>query len=87
LTPGTSAGQAGEIAGTIGGYAGVITLLVVLVIGGTLKPIIVHNRLFRAFCHTLTLQGSFSPDRLLQSQLNIPQRGEGLADALDVDAF
>ena len=38
-------------------------------------------------CKTLTIQGSFSPDRLFQSQLSIPQRGEGLADALDIDAF
>lgn len=79
--------QGNETAQMLGSFAGVLAVLVVLVIAGTLKPIIVHNRLFRVFCHTLTLQGSFSPDRLLQSQLNIPQRGEGLADALDVDAF
>ncbi len=79
--------QGNETAKMLGSFAGGFAVLVVFVIGGTLKPIIVHNRLFRAFCHTLTLQGSFSPDRLLQSQLNIPQRGEGLADALDVDAF
>lgn len=79
--------QGNETAQMLGSFAGVFAVLVVLVIAGTLKPIIVHNRLFRVFCHTLTLQGSFSPDRLLQSQLNIPQRGEGLADALDVDAF
>lgn len=79
--------QGNETAQVLGSFAGVFAVLVVLVIAGTLKPIIVHNRVFRAFCHTLTLQGSFSPDRLLQSQLEIPQRGEGLADALDVDAF
>ena len=75
------------MAQAFGSFAGVLAVLIVFVIAGTLKPIIVHNRLFRIFCETLTLQGSFSPDRLLQSQLNIPQRGEGLADALDVDAF
>ncbi len=80
-------GQGNEMAQTLASFAGVFAVLVVFVIAGTLKPIIVHNRLFRIFCETLTLQGSFSPDRLLQSQLNIPQRGEGLADALDVDAF
>jgi uncharacterized membrane protein YjgN (DUF898 family) len=79
--------QGNEAAQMLGSFAGVFAVLVVFVIAGTLKPIIVHNRLFRKFCETLTLQGSFSPDRLLQSQLNIPQRGEGLADALDVDAF
>lgn len=79
--------QGNETAQAFGSFAGVFAVLIVFVIAGTLKPIIVHNRLFRIFCETLTLQGSFSPDRLLQSQLNIPQRGEGLADALDVDAF
>jgi uncharacterized membrane protein YjgN (DUF898 family) len=79
--------QGSEMAQAFGSFAGVLAVLIVFVIAGTLKPIIVHNRLFRIFCETLTLQGSFSPDRLLQSQLNIPQRGEGLADALDVDAF
>lgn len=79
--------QGNEAAQAFGSFAGVFAVLIVFVIAGTLKPIIVHNRLFRIFCETLTLQGSFSPDRLLQSQLNIPQRGEGLADALDVDAF
>ena len=76
-----------ELAQSVGTMTGVGVVLLIFVIAGTLKPIIVHNRLFRVFCDTLTLQGSFSPDRLLQSQLNIPQRGEGLADALDVDAF
>lgn len=79
--------QGNEAAQAFGSIAGVVAVVIVFIIAGTLKPIIVHNRLFRIFCETLTLQGSFSPDRLLQSQLNIPQRGEGLADALDVDAF
>jgi uncharacterized membrane protein YjgN (DUF898 family) len=83
----SNGGQTSETVQTLASFAGGFAVLVVFVIGGTLKPIIVHNRLFRKFCETLTLQGSFSPDRLLQSQLNIPQRGEGLADALDVDAF
>jgi hypothetical protein len=52
-----------------------------------LKPIVVQNWIFRSLCRSLTLQGSFSPDRLFQNQYAIPQRGEGLADALDVDAF
>jgi hypothetical protein len=56
-------------------------------IAGVLQPMIVQNRLIRSICRTLTLQGTFSPDRLFQSQLKMPQRGEGLADALDVDAF
>jgi len=35
----------------------------------------------------MTIQGRFSPDTLFQNQLEIPRSGEGLADALDVDAF
>jgi uncharacterized membrane protein YjgN (DUF898 family) len=62
-------------------------LFAIWMIAGVLQPMIVQNRLIRSICRTLTLQGTFSPDRLFQSQLNLPQRGEGLADALDVDAF
>ena len=77
----SSSGQA------MGLIAGIAVVLVIFVIGGILQPLIVQNLLIRAFCRKLTIQGSFSPDRLFQSQLAIPQRGEGLADALDIDAF
>ncbi|MCG8546578.1 MAG: DUF898 domain-containing protein [Alphaproteobacteria bacterium] len=76
--------ESSKVAGMVGG---VFVVLAVLVIGGILQPLIVQNLLIRAFCKKLTIQGSFSPDRLFQNQLAIPQRGEGLADALDVDAF
>lgn len=56
-------------------------------VAGIVKPLIIHNWLIRNFCKTTSIQGSFSPDRLFQNQLQIPRRGEGLADALDVDAF
>ena len=62
-------------------------LVAVWLVAAVLKPLIVHNWLARNFCKTTSIQGSFSPDRLFQSQLQIPRRGEGLADALDVDAF
>jgi uncharacterized membrane protein YjgN (DUF898 family) len=62
-------------------------LIGVWLVAGILKPLIIHNWLIRNFCKTTSIQGSFSPDRLFQSQLQIPRRGEGLADALDVDAF
>ena len=76
--------NAEQIAGII---VGVGIVLAILVIGSILQPLIVQNLLIRAFCKKLTIQGSFSPDRLFQNQLAIPQRGEGLADALDIDAF
>lgn len=73
-----------------GGYQPFIGLAigaVILLIIGLLKPIIVQHWLVRNFCKSLSIQGTFSPDRLFQNQLEIPRRGEGLADALDVDAF
>ena len=58
-----------------------------LLLLGALQPLIVQNFLVRVFCNSLIAQGTFSPERLLQNQLDIPRRGEGLADALDIDAF
>lgn len=57
------------------------------IVGGLLQPVIILNWLINNICATLTIQGSFSPDTLFQNQLAIPQTGEGLADALDIDAF
>lgn len=62
-------------------------LAAIWLVAGIVKPLIIHNWLIRNFCKTTSIQGSFSPDRLFQNQLQIPRRGEGLADALDVDAF
>jgi len=52
-----------------------------------LHPVIQMNWMARNLCKTMTIQGRFSPDTLFQNQLEIPRSGEGLADALDVDAF
>jgi uncharacterized membrane protein YjgN (DUF898 family) len=52
-----------------------------------LHPVILLNWMIRNLCKTLTIQGRFSPDTLFQNQLEIPRSGEGLADALDIDAF
>ena len=65
-------------------YGGLAALWLVASI---VKPLIIQNWLVRNFCRTTMIQGSFSPDSLFQNQLQIPRRGEGLADALDVDAF
>ena len=82
-----TAGQSAEAMQAIGTIVTVGVVLIALVIAGTLHPIIVQNMLFRVFCRAMTIHGTFSPDALLQNQLNIPTRGEGLADALDIDAF
>ena len=65
----------------------VAAVAVVWLLGGLLQPVIVQNWLLNNICRTLTIQGRFSPDTLFQNQLAIPRSGEGLADALDVDAF
>ncbi|MDH3700422.1 MAG: YjgN family protein [Alphaproteobacteria bacterium] len=64
-----------------------ITIIPALFLLGALQPIIVQNLLIHLYCKRLIVSGSFSPERLLQNQLDVPQRGEGLADALDIDAF
>ncbi len=71
----------------VGMYFGFGIVIFGWLVLATFKPIIVQNWIVRSLCHTLTIQGTFSPDRLFQNQLEIPRRGEGLADALDVDAF
>ena len=79
--------QSAEAMQTIATAVTVGVVLIALVVAGTLHPIIVQSMLFRVFCREMTIHGSFSPDGLLQNQLNIPTRGEGLADALDIDAL
>lgn len=64
-----------------------ILFALAFLVAGTLQPIIVQNFLIRVFCNNLTIRGSFSPEKLLQNQMDMPRRGEGLADALDIDAF
>ena len=66
---------------------GLVGFIALILVGGLLKPMIIQNLVLANLCRTLTIQGSFSPDALFQSQLEIPRSGEGLADALDVDAF
>lgn len=66
---------------------GLVGFIALILVGGLLQPMIIQNLVLANLCRTLTIQGSFSPDALFQSQLEIPRSGEGLADALDVDAF
>jgi len=74
-------------AGTVRGVLLAITLIPAMLLIGALQPIVVQHLLIGLFCRRLTISGTFSPERLLQNQLDIPRRGEGLADALDIDAF
>jgi uncharacterized membrane protein YjgN (DUF898 family) len=62
-------------------------VIVLFGMGSLFKPLIVQNFLIRVFCNSLTIKGRIESDKLLQSQMKAPQRGEGLADALDIDGF
>lgn len=62
-------------------------LIMLLGIGSLLKPLVLQSLLVRIFCNNLTIKGRIESDRLLQNQLKAPGRGEGLADALDIDGF
>ena len=64
-----------------------ILLIIALAIFGTLIPIIIFNRFISAFCANMIITGAFSAARLLQNQQNKPSYGEGLAEALEVDAL
>lgn len=66
---------------------GVGALVAIWLIASLLHPTVLQNWLLRNICRTLTIQGRFSPDTLFQNQQAIPRSGEGLADALDIDAF
>ncbi|MDA0656848.1 MAG: DUF898 family protein [Proteobacteria bacterium] len=70
------------------GAGGLTALLIIpLVVVGMFLPIILINRLIAALCATMVITGAFSPERLLQNQLDKPTTGEGLAEALEVDAL
>ena len=49
--------------------------------------IIIINRFIAAFCANMIITGAFSAARLLQNQQDKPSYGEGLAEALEVDAL
>lgn len=62
-------------------------IIVMFGVSSLFKPLILQNLLVRIFCNNLTIKGKVESDKLLQSQIQAPRRGEGLADALDVDGF
>lgn len=62
-------------------------VILVLGIGSLFKPLIVQHLLIRIFCNNLIIKGKIQSDKLLQSQMQAPRRGEGLADAFDIDGF
>jgi len=62
-------------------------VILVLGTGSLFKPLLVQNLLVRAYCKNLAIKGEIESDKLLQSQMQAPRRGEGLADALDIDGF
>lgn len=62
-----------------------VALLFAATLVGTLQPVFVTHPLARHVIATLTLKGQYGMDELLQGAKMADRRGEGLADALDVD--
>lgn len=62
------------------------TIIIVIAFYLFLPIILLHRHLIKIF-NSLSLAGSFSPEKLFQSQQAKPKSGEGLADALNIDAF
>jgi len=61
--------------------------IIALAVFGALIPIIIINRFIAAFCANMTIAGAFSAALLLQNQQDKPGYGEGLAEALEVNAL
>jgi len=64
----------------------VINFLILVFTLGTFWPFI-QQRNFRFIADRLKLEGAIDVDRIRQSMLAMPKRGEGLADAFDVSAW
>ena len=64
---------------------GLVALLIAATLIGTLQPVMVTHPLARHVIGTLTLKGQYDMEELLQGARMADRRGEGLADALDVD--
>ena len=69
----------------IGVVVGLVALLFAATLIGTLQPVFVTHPLARHVIGTLTLKGQYDMEELLQGAKMADRRGEGLADALDVD--
>ena len=81
---GTHAEQVQQLR-VIGVVVGLVALLFAATLIGTLQPVFVTHPLARHVIGTLTLKGQYDMDKLLQGAKMADRRGEGLADALDVD--
>ena len=64
---------------------GLLALLIAATLVGILQPLLITHPLARHVIGTLTLKGQYDMDALLQGDKTTDRRGEGLADALDVD--
>ncbi len=68
----------------VGVIAGLLAMLLYLMLNGVLHVILVLRRLVMRICESLKISGEVDFERIKQSPLAGPGRGEGLADALDV---
>ncbi|MBG1231647.1 YjgN family protein [Aestuariivirga litoralis] len=64
----------------------VVNFLILIFTLGTFWPFILQRN-FRYMASRLKLEGAIEVERIRQSSLAVPKRGEGLADAFDVGAW
>jgi uncharacterized membrane protein YjgN (DUF898 family) len=64
-----------------------VTVMLATTLAQVLRMVLLIHPLLKAVCRTLVIEGSEDFERLAQSEIETPGRGEGLADALDVGAI
>lgn len=84
LLEGTHAQQVQQMQ-VIAAVLALVALLFAATLVSALQPVFVTHPLARHMIATLTLKGQYDMDELLQGAKTAAERGEGLADALDVD--
>lgn len=64
----------------------VVNFFILLFTLGIGRPF-VQQRLVRYICQRMSIEGTIDVDKIRQSQARLDKRGEGLAEAFDIDAF
>ena len=65
----------------------IVLLLLYLVVVGLIRTAVFLHPMIASLCNSLSVTGEMDFERLAQSTLEMPGRGEGLADALDVGSI
>jgi uncharacterized membrane protein YjgN (DUF898 family) len=65
----------------------IVLLLLYLVVVGLIRTAVFLHPMIARLCNSLSVTGEMDFEELAQSSLEMPSRGEGLADALDVGSI